>query len=100
MSTGEMTGLRKAAILLVQMGKEDAAKIMSHLREAEVEELTAEIMRLGQVEGDVADMVLEEFHDMATGHRYVGQGGLDFARGLLEASLGRSPGRPEIGRAH
>ncbi|UWZ40705.1 flagellar motor switch protein FliG [Dactylosporangium roseum] len=84
-----MTGLRKAAILLVQMGKEDAAKIMSHLREAEVEELTAEIVRLGQVEVDIADTVLAEFHDMATGHKYVGQGGMDFARDLLEASLGR-----------
>ncbi|GAA0732550.1 flagellar motor switch protein FliG [Dactylosporangium roseum] len=89
MTTGEMTGLRKAAILLVQMGKEDAAKIMSHLREAEVEELTAEIVRLGQVEVDIADTVLAEFHDMATGHKYVGQGGMDFARDLLEASLGR-----------
>ncbi len=98
MTTGELSGLRKAAILLVQMGKEDAAKIMSHLREAEVEELTAEIMRLGQVEGDVADVVLEEFHDMATGHRYVGQGGLDFARDLLEASLGRERAGEIVGR--
>ncbi|GAA2579636.1 flagellar motor switch protein FliG [Dactylosporangium fulvum] len=89
MTTGEMTGLRKAAILLVQMGKDDAAKIMAHLREAEVEELTAEIVRLGQIEVDVADTVLAEFHDMATGHKYVGQGGMDFARDLLEASLGR-----------
>jgi flagellar motor switch protein FliG len=98
MPTGELTGLRKAAILLVQMGKDEAAKIMAHLREAEVEELTAEIVRLGQVESDVADVVLAEFHDMATGHRYVGQGGMDFARDLLEASLGRERAGEIVGR--
>ncbi|GAA2356654.1 flagellar motor switch protein FliG [Dactylosporangium salmoneum] len=98
MNTGEMTGLRKAAILLVQMGKEDAAKIMAHLRESEVEELTAEIVRLGQVEADIANVVLEEFHDMATGHKYVGQGGMDFARDLLEASLGRERAGEIVGR--
>jgi flagellar motor switch protein FliG len=98
MATGEMTGLRKAAVLLVQMGKEEAAKIMAHLREAEVEELTAEIVRLGQVEADVANVVLEEFHDMATGHKYVGQGGMDFARDLLEASLGRERAGEIVGR--
>jgi flagellar motor switch protein FliG len=98
MVAGEMTGLRKAAILLVQMGKDEAAKIMSHLREAEVEELTAEIVRLGQVEADVANVVLEEFHDMATGHKYVGQGGMDFARDLLEASLGRERAGEIVGR--
>ncbi|GAA3273166.1 MULTISPECIES: flagellar motor switch protein FliG [Dactylosporangium] len=98
MTTGEMTGLRKAAVLLVQMGKEEAAKIMAHLRESEVEELTAEIVRLGQVEADVANVVLEEFHDMATGHKYVGQGGMDFARDLLEASLGRERAGEIVGR--
>jgi flagellar motor switch protein FliG len=98
MVAGEMTGLRKAAILLVQMGKDEAAKIMSHLREAEVEELTAEIVRLGQVEADIANVVLEEFHDMATGHKYVGQGGMDFARDLLEASLGRERAGEIVGR--
>jgi flagellar motor switch protein FliG len=98
MSTGEMTGLRKAAILLVQMGRDDAAKIMAHLRESEVEELTAEIMRVGQVEQDTANVVLEEFHDMATGHKYIGQGGMDFARDLLEASLGRERAGEIVGR--
>src|SRR6185369_636305 len=87
--TGDLAGLRKAAILLIQMGKDEAAKVLSHMKESEVEEITAEIVRLGSVDADVADAVLTEFHDMATAHRYVGQGGMDFARELLEASLGR-----------
>ncbi|WP_157431233.1 flagellar motor switch protein FliG [Actinomadura hibisca] len=87
--TEAMSGLRKAAVLLVQMGKEDSAKVLSQLREAEVEELSAEIVRLGAVQPETAGEVLTEFRDMATAHRYVGQGGMDFARELLEASLGR-----------
>ena len=98
MTTGELSGLRKAAILLVQMGKEDAAKIMSHLRESEVEELTAEIMRLGQVEGDGAEGGLEASPHRAPGPRYVGLGGRDFARDLLEASLGRERAGEIVGR--
>ena len=94
----ELGGLRKAAILLIQMGKDEAAKVLSHMKESEVEEITAEIVRLGAVESEVADAVLEEFHDMATAHRYVGQGGMDFARDLLEASLGRDRASEIFGR--
>lgn len=88
MTAPTMTGLRKAAMLMVQMGKEDSVRLMAHLRESEVEELTAEIARLGAVDLEQADQVLEEFHTMVTSHRYVGQGGLDYARDLLEAALG------------
>jgi flagellar motor switch protein FliG len=84
-----MTGLRKAAILIVQMNRDEAAKVLSYLKENEIEELTAEIVRLGTVEVGIADGVLAEFHSMITAHRIVGQGGMEFARELLEASLGR-----------
>ena len=94
----ELAGLRKAAILLIQMGKDEAAKVLSHMKETEVEEITAEIVRLGAVETDVADQVLTEFHDMATAHRYAGQGGMDFARDVLEASLGRDRASEVVAR--
>ncbi|HEY8532321.1 MAG TPA: flagellar motor switch protein FliG [Micromonospora sp.] len=88
-STATLSGLRKAAMLMVQLGKEDSVRLMSHLRETEVEELTAEIARLGTVDREQADQVLEEFHNMATTYRYTGhQGGLEYARDLLEAALG------------
>lgn len=84
-----MTGMRKAAILLVQMGKENSAKVLSQLRENEVEDLTAEIVRLGAVERDTANRVIDEFHDLATAQSYVAKGGMAFARELLEASVGK-----------
>ena len=88
-AAAELGGLRKAAILLIQMGRDEAAKVLAHMRENEVEEITAEIVRLGSVETAIADDVLTEFHELATANKYAGQGGMDFARDLLEASLGR-----------
>ena len=95
---GDLLGLRKAAILMIQMGKDEAARVLSHMKESEVEEITAEIVRLGAVEAEVADEVLAEFHDMATAHKYVGQGGLELAKDLLEASLGQDRAGEIVGR--
>jgi len=83
-----MTGLRKAAVLLVQMGRDRSAKLLAELRETEVEELMAEIARLGNVESGDAHAVMDEFYAMAMSHDIVGQGGMDYARDLLEASMG------------
>jgi len=75
-----MTGMRKAAILLVQMGKENSAKVLSQLRENEVEDLTAEIVRLGAVERDTANRAIDEFDDPATAPSNVTKAGMAFAR--------------------
>ncbi|HEV7964302.1 MAG TPA: flagellar motor switch protein FliG [Actinoplanes sp.] len=96
--TVQMSGVRKAAIMLVQMGKEQSAKVLSQMRESEVEEITAEIMRLGMIEADIADEVLSEFHNMALANKYAHQGGLDYAKELLEASLGREAAEALVGR--
>jgi flagellar motor switch protein FliG len=94
----EMTGLRKAAVLLTQLGKEHAAKLLSTMSEVEVEELTAEVVRLGNVDAALASSVLTEFHDMATANQHVGQGGMDFARDMLIASLGHDRADEIVGR--
>jgi flagellar motor switch protein FliG len=93
-----MTGLRKAAILLVQMGKENSAKVLSQLRDNEVEDLTAEIVRLGSVERDTANRIIDEFHDLATAHSYATKGGLAFARELLEATVGKERANEIVNR--
>src|SRR6266540_6665966 len=83
-----MNGLRKAAVLLVQMGRDVSAKVLAQMREAEVEEVMAEIARLGTVDYTQAGEVIDEFYVLAHSHRIAGQGGMDFARDLLEASMG------------
>lgn len=83
-----MTGARKAAVLLVQLGKEGSAKVLSQLRPSEVEELSSEIVRLGRIDADTVDDVLAEFQQLAEVQRMTTQGGLEFARQMLEATLG------------
>ncbi|GIJ50829.1 flagellar motor switch protein FliG [Virgisporangium aliadipatigenens] len=88
MTTEDVSGVRKAAVMLIQMGKENAAKVLATMRETEVEELTAEVVRLGMIDHDLADGVLDEFHTMLTAQRHAASGGMDVARELLRASLG------------
>jgi flagellar motor switch protein FliG len=83
-----LTGPQKAAILLVQLGRERSALVLKSMRESEVEEILAEIARLNGVDTEVVDSVLEEFQELATARRHYGKGGMDFARAVLEASMG------------
>ena len=84
-----MTGLRKAAILLVQLGREKAVKVMARLPEQMVEDLTAEIVRLREVTHDDATAVLLEARTQLASSDIAGRGGLDLARQLLADSVGQ-----------
>ena len=84
----ELSGAQKAAVLLVQLGKEKSATVLKSLRESEVEEVLNEIARLKGVPDETVDAVFEEFATLANARRYYAQGGMDFAREVLEATLG------------
>jgi len=81
-------GVRKAAIVLIQLGPERAASVLSRLSEAEVEAVSAEIARLDSIGADENAVVLGEFRDLMTARSHIAQGGLAYARQLLESSLG------------
>lgn len=81
-------GVRKVAILLVQLGQEQAAKLLSHLSEGEVEAISAEISQLDRLSREETDSVLSEFRTLVTAQAHVARGGPNFARALLEESLG------------
>jgi flagellar motor switch protein FliG len=93
-----MSGAQKAAVLLMQVGQDNAAKVLAHLRPAEIEELTAEILRLRSVSPEIAGVVLEEFHGMIASPLRGGLGGLDFAQSLLEGALGAEGAAEVLGR--
>jgi flagellar motor switch protein FliG len=94
----EMSGLRKAAVLLVQIGKEHSAQVLKSLRESEIEVLTAEIARLEEIEPDIAGAVLVEFQQLAAARHYYAQGGLSYAEEVLVATLGPDKAREVLGR--
>ena len=83
-----LSGRQKAAIFLVSLGSDVSSEIMKHLREDEVETLTFEIARLETVDADFKEQVLEEFQDLMQAQNFITSGGIDYARELLEKSLG------------
>ena len=83
-----LNGRQKAAIFLVSLGSELSAEIFKHLREDEIETLTFEIARLDQIDAEFKDAILEEFQEMMTAQNFITSGGIDYARELLEKSLG------------
>jgi flagellar motor switch protein FliG len=94
----QMTGLRKAAVLLLQLGRDNAAKVLGQMREAEVEALTAEIVRLDFVDGAVVEGIVDEFHQMLIAQRHAAQGGMEFARAMLIQTLGQERADEIVGR--
>jgi len=86
-SAEKLSGLRKAAVLLVQMHRDQSSRVLAQMRDAEVEELTSEIIKLGRVDDATADEVLAEFNDMANVSKR-NKGGLDVARKMLEETVG------------
>ncbi|UZV93653.1 flagellar motor switch protein FliG, partial [Treponema pallidum] len=81
-------GRQKAAIFLVSIGEEISAKVMGELKEDEIEKLVFEIARTESVDAELKDAVLEEFQELMTAQNFITSGGIDYARGLLEKSLG------------
>ena len=87
-STESVPGPRKAAIVMVALGTKASSEIFKNLDEREVEMLTTEIARLDNISADVREAVLEEFHTLAMAHQFVSQGGVDYAREILEKAVG------------
>ena len=83
-----LTGRQKAAIFLVSLGSEISSEIFKHLREDEIETLTFEIARLETVEPEFKDAILQEFQDLMMAQNFITTGGIDYARELLEKSVG------------
>jgi flagellar motor switch protein FliG len=84
----ELTGRQKAAIFLVTVGSEISSEIFKHLREDEIEALTFEIARLESVDSEERDRVLMEFQELMMAQDFITTGGIEYARELLEKSLG------------
>ena len=83
-----LSGKEKAAILLVSLGMEKASAIYKHLKEDEIEQLTMEIANLRKIEPDVKNKVMEEFYQVCLAQNYISEGGITYAKEVLERALG------------
>lgn len=92
------TGIQKAAILLIALGPEKSSQIFKHLKEEEIEELTLEIANTKSITTQVKDDVINEFYEICLAQQYIAEGGIGYAKELLEGALGAEKALEVIGR--
>ena len=83
-----MDGLQKSAVLLITLGPEKSAQIFKHLKEDEIEQLTLEIANTSSVSPQMKEDVLAEFYEVCLAQQYIAEGGINYAKELLEKALG------------
>lgn len=81
-------GKQKAAILLIAIGSEKSAKVFSHLQEDEIEELTLEIANMQRVSSEEKEEILEEFYEICLAQDFISEGGITYAKDVLEKAMG------------
>lgn len=94
----QLSGRQKAAILLISLGPEISAQVFKHLNEDEIETVSLSIASQRAVPAEVRERILYEFHQIYQAQQYISQGGLEFARELLERSLGSTKAMEVIQR--
>jgi flagellar motor switch protein FliG len=83
-----LSGRQKAAILLISLGPEVSAQIFKHLRDEEIEQLTLEIANVRKVDNSEKESILSEFHQICLAQEFISQGGISYAKEILEKALG------------
>ena len=96
MANAELTGVQKAAVLLITLGPEKSASIFKHLKEEEIEELTLEIANTRSISPQEKEDVLNEFYQVCLAQQYIAEGGIGYATELLEKALGEQKAQDVI----
>ena len=94
----KLTGVQKAAVLLIVLGPEKSATIFKHLKDDEIEELTLEIANTRTITPQMKDEVISEFYEVCLAQQYIAEGGINYAKELLEKSFGADRARDVIGK--
>lgn len=83
----QLSGIKKAAVILLALDQQTAATLLRKLPSKSVEDVTRELAGLGLVDKATRNGVLKEFYDMALAQSWINEGGLDYAKNLLGQSL-------------
>jgi len=87
-TTVKLTGEQKAAVLMVALGPEISAEVFKEMKEETVEQVTLQIANLKKVSPADRDSVMEECYTLSMAEEYISQGGVEYAREILERALG------------
>ena len=93
-----ISGVQKAAVLLIALGPEKSSMIFKHLKEEEIEELTLEIANTRSITPQLKDDVINEFYEICLAQQYIAEGGIGYAKELLEKALGSEKAMDVIGK--
>ena len=94
----QLSGVQKAAILLITLGPEKSALVFKHLKEEEIEDLTLEIANTKSVTPQIKEQVINEFYEVCLAQQYIAEGGIGYAKELLEKALGVDKALDVIGK--
>ena len=97
-SDDKISGLQKASILLIALGPVKSATIFKHLKEDEIEELTLEIANTRSITPQIKEEVIDEFYEVCLAQQYIAEGGIGYAKELLEKALGADKAMDVIGK--
>ena len=92
-STDQLSGKQKAAVLLMSLDVDIAAKVFKELDMKEVEQIAVEITSLRDLPSSIVEQVIEEFYQLMTAQSFLVEGGLEYAQILLEKSYGLEKAR-------
>jgi flagellar motor switch protein FliG len=88
MAKNEFSGKEKVAILLIALGPQKSSEVFKHFNEEEIEELTLQIANMRMVSPDEKKQVIEEFYQICLAQEYISEGGINYAKDVLERALG------------
>lgn len=83
-----LTTQQKAAAVIISLGAENASNIYKYLKEEEIEQLTFEIARLENLGPDDVEEILDSFYQICLTQKVVTEGGVEYARNVLEKAFG------------
>ena len=81
---------QKAAAVVIALGTDKASKLYQYLGNDDAEKLTLEVAKLGHLEAEQTEQVLDEFYKTCLTQKVVTDGGLEYARAVLEKAYGES----------
>lgn len=84
---------QKAAVVVVSLGADKASQIYKYLSEEDIEDLTFEVAKMGKTTNAQVESALDEFYKLCLTHKMMTDGGLDYARDVLEKAFGESTAR-------
>ena len=93
-----LTNRKKAAILMVALGPDAAGQLFPHLTPDEIEVISVEVARMGRVNPQIKESVIEEFHELCIAQEFIAEGGMDAAREMLMTAFGEEKAGLIVGR--